>query len=447
MSSTAATASPGLAGNRNWRLLFVGQSVSLIGDAVFDLTLVLWVGTVVAARYAWAPAAVSGVLVAASVPILVVGPVAGVFVDRWDRRRIMMASDLVRAVLVCGLVAVSLEAEHLPVAVQLSSVYAVVALASTASQFFNPSRFAMIERVVSEQDRARAFGLSQASVSTAAVVGPPLAAPLLFGAGVEWSLIINAASFLVSFISVRLIRLEQPGEAGETAPKRRFWFDFTEGLKFFGGNRLLVILTITLCVYTLGVGSLNVLDVFFVKDNLHVSADWLGFISGGFGVGSIVGALIVGPLAPRFGEIRTFCYGLSLTGLLILAYARMTNLPVAVAVLALAGVPVGAVSAVASPLILRATPSRLIGRVTATLNPLMQLSGIVSMAVAGFLASTALLHLHVVVAGVHMSRIDVIFSVAGLLMVVSGITAIRPMTETTAADALPSPSVRVGSGD
>lgn len=352
MTSAAAPERVRLAKNRNWRLLFAGQSVSLIGDAVFDLTLVLWVGTVIAARYAWAPTAVSGVLVAASAPILVIGPVAGVFVDRWDRRRIMMATDLIRALLVLALVAVSMDSRHLPTAVQLAAVYVVVALASSASQFFNPSRFAMIERVVNEKERARAVGLSQASVSTAAVVGPPLKAPLLFGAGVQWALIINAASYLVSFAFVRVIRLDAPAGTTLALPRPRFRSEFAEGLHFFGGNPLLVILTVTLCIYTLGAGSLNVLDVFFVKDNLHVSATMLGFLSGAFGIGSVAGSLLAGQMASRLGEIRTFCLGISLVGVLILAYARLTNLPAAVLLLALAGVPVGAVSAVSGPLLL-----------------------------------------------------------------------------------------------
>lgn len=66
-----------LARNRNWRLLWIGQAVSLTGDNVFDITVLLWVATVLAKGRPWAPAAASGVLIAAAVPVLVAGPLAG----------------------------------------------------------------------------------------------------------------------------------------------------------------------------------------------------------------------------------------------------------------------------------------------------------------------------------------------------------------------------------
>ncbi len=429
-----AERSSGLSGNRNWRLLFAGQAVSLIGDAVFDLTLVLWVGTVIAARFSWAPAAVSGVLVAASGPILVIGPIAGVYVDRWDRRRIMMTTDLIRAALVAVLIVVAVAGRHLPVGLQLAAVYGVVALASTASQFFNPARFAMIEAVVNERDRARAFSLAQASVSVASVIGPPLAAPLLIGAGVYWALVINALSFIVSFVSVRLIRLERSSErtAGSAEPKR-FRTEFAEGIRFFAASPMLLVLAGALCIYTLGVGALNALDVFFVKDNLNASVSWLGFLTGGFGIGSIAGALLAAPAAKRISAARLFCMGLTLAGVIMIVYARMTLLPAGIVVLALGGIPVGAVSALVGPLVLKATPAGLIGRVTAVLNPLMQLAAIASMALAGFLASTVLLHMHVVLAGIHMHRIDTIFSVSALLMIASGLATLRPMLRAESA--------------
>jgi MFS family permease len=89
-----------LAGNRNWRLLWIGQAVSLTGDSFFDITVLLWVATVLARGQPWAPAAASGVLIAEAVPVLAVGPVAGVWVDRWNRRRTMLASDACRAAVI-----------------------------------------------------------------------------------------------------------------------------------------------------------------------------------------------------------------------------------------------------------------------------------------------------------------------------------------------------------
>ena len=98
-STTPSPTSPTLAllANRNFVLLWLGQAISRLGDTVFDFTLLLWIAAVLARQEPWAPLAVSGVLVAQTLPMILVGPVAGVFVDRWDKRRLMLWMDLLRA--------------------------------------------------------------------------------------------------------------------------------------------------------------------------------------------------------------------------------------------------------------------------------------------------------------------------------------------------------------
>src|SRR6185437_6299146 len=89
--------------NRDYARLWYGQAVSVVGDAVFDTTLVLWISTKLAKGQSWAPAAVSGIMIAMFGAVMVVGPLAGVFVDRWHRRRTMLRSEVIRALLVGGL--------------------------------------------------------------------------------------------------------------------------------------------------------------------------------------------------------------------------------------------------------------------------------------------------------------------------------------------------------
>ncbi|MHB1593260.1 MAG: MFS transporter [Streptosporangiaceae bacterium] len=418
--------------NRNWRYLWLGQGISQVGDYVFDVTLVLWVGAVLARGKPWAPEAVSGVLIAAAAPVLIIGPVAGVFVDRWDRRRTMLVADGIRALLVAALLAVPLVGGSWPTSVRLGLVYAAAALVSAIAQFFNPSRFAIIAAVVDEESRAQAFSLVQATSSTAAVVGPPLAAPLLFTVGVQWALVVNALSYVASFATVGMIRLSQDRSL-PTTTHATFRAEFAAGLRFFARSRVLVALLVSLCIYTIGVGALNVLDIFFVTANLHVAASWLGVLSAAFGVGSVAGALIAGPVARRLTERRLYWCGLVATGLLVIGYSRSSALAVGVVVLALVGIPVGTVSAIASPLVLQATPQQMLGRVSAVINPLMQLAAIIAMAVAGLLASTVLNGMRAVVAGVTFGPIDTIFAVSGLLMVAAGVSVIGPLRATTAA--------------
>jgi MFS family permease len=416
----------GLRHNRNWHMLLVAQGVSLVGDFVFDVTVLLWVATVVAAHRPWAPAAASGVLIAAAIPVLAIAPIAGVFVDRWDRRLIIQAADLSRAVVIAILLLIPSVGTRWPVAAQLTMIYAAVVLESIAAQFFNPARYGIIRAVLPDSDRARAFGISGAIANTAAVIGPPLAAPILFGAGVEWALVIDVVSFLVSFACASAIRLPAQ-ERKPSRVRRGFWADFGEGLTFFAHNRRLVVMCSTTVVQMFAVGALNALNVFFMRSNLHTSSNWVGTLNAALGAGSIVGALLAARFAGWLGEARVFSYGVVLMGLSVVIYSRLGSLPAAIALFVVSGIPLAAVNVVINPLMLRATPKELIGRVATVMNPLVNLSSIVSMAIVGLLASSVLRNLHVVVAGVTFTRIDTIFAVGGLLMLAAGLVSIRPM--------------------
>jgi MFS family permease len=129
--------------------------------------------------------------------------------------------------------------------------------------FFAPARFATIGQVVTgDADRARAAGIGQATMAAAGIIGPPLAAPLLFVAGFQWALLVNALSFVVSYVAIRSIRLSA---AAEQAPAhQRARTEFMEGVRFFAGNRVLVALLGLIVVASLGTGAINSLTVFFV---------------------------------------------------------------------------------------------------------------------------------------------------------------------------------------
>ncbi len=422
----------GLRNNTNWHKLLLGQSVSLVGDYVFDTTVLLWVATVIAAGKSWAPVAASAVLIAAAIPILLVAPMAGVFVDRWDRRRTMRIADLVRAVDIAILLLVPVLGKHWPIAAQLTIIYVCVMIEAVAAQFFNPSRLAIIGAAIAKEDRSRAFGVSGAAANLASVIGPPLAAPLLFTIGVQWALVIDVLSFLTSYLCVTLIRIPE-SERKPAKARQPFWTEFREGLAFFAHSKQLTWLCGTAVIYMFGVGAINALNVFFVHDNLHASARWLGTLSAGLGIGSILGALMAAKWAGKLTEARVFSYGVVITGLLVLVYAKLGSLPVAIGLLIVVGVPLACVNVVIGPLMLKATPKHLIGRVATVMNPLVYLASITSMAIAGLLASTVLRNLHVVIAGITFGRIDAIFSVSALLMLGAGLLSIKPMRDSTQA--------------
>jgi MFS family permease len=419
--------------NRDYTRLWFGQAVSSVGDAVFSTTLVLWVATVLAKGEPWAPQAVSGVLLATSAAVLFVGPLAGVFVDRWNKRATMLNTEVIRGGLVALLTVVScLPIRAFPVGVWLVLVYATVLVLNAASQFFSPARFAVIgELVTGEADRARAAGIAQATGETAWIIGPPLAAPLLFTVGLQWALLFNALSYLVSYLAIRSVgtRPPEPGpaEAGGTrepaGERAGLLREFAAGLHFFRRSRFLVALLVLAVIGQFGIGALETLNVFFTTTNLHASPHLYGYLGMAMGIGGITGALCAGRVVQRIGARRTTWIGLLVSGALLVVYARQTGFLSSVALLFVFAIPLTMLNTAMSPLLLAAAPPEYRGRVVAVFYPVTQLASMLAAVLAGWLTSSVLRDAEGSVAGFRFGPIDTIFVVAGLIVMLSGVYA------------------------
>ncbi|HEY1488306.1 MAG TPA: MFS transporter [Micromonosporaceae bacterium] len=421
---------PGFLINRDFARLWFGQAVSTVGDYVFDTTLTVWVATVLYRNDPrLGPLAIGGLVLAVILATVVVGPAAGVFVDRWSHRRIMLNSELGRFILVAGMTAVMfLKASAMPRWAWLVLVFGVVFLLNATSQFFQPSRFATIGDVVpGEADQARAFGLGASTSAFAGIIGPPLAAPLLFTVGVQWALLLNALSYLVSFLAIRSIRFpasaEKPATGAEPDRAASWWQEFRAGLRMFAGNRFLVALTLIAILAQFGTGPLNTLEIYFLRENLHSNQNLLGFLATAAGVGSVIGGLIAGVAVRRLNARNTTWVGIVLGGLLIVLLARQTNFYAGLAVLFLMFIPITAMNTALQPQLLAATPKEYLGRMMAVFAPVAQLSTTLSIAASSILASTVLLHFHADVAGLHMGRVDTLYSAGGIIIVISGVYA------------------------
>ena len=406
-------------------LLWAALGLSYIGDQIFDTTLVVWIASVLAKDQTWAPLAVSGVLIAVGIPTLVIGPLAGVFVDRADKRRMMIATDGVRASLIAFLLVSTgvVGGFHPSIQVQLASIYVVVFLTAAATQFFGPARIALVRDVVPEDARPRAQSLSQVNASVSTIIGPPLAVPTLFVLGIQWALVANALSFLISLGLVALVR--PPAQQADATPAGTpsFMRELREGFQFAGRNVVVRTLLVSLFIVMLGGGALNALDIFFVINNLGTSANLYGFVGAAMGVGVLVGAVLAGGLAGRIGLNRMYWMSLVSFGVFLLVYARLTSFIAALILLFVVGFPQAAVNVAAAPILMGATPRELLGRVFSLVQPISATASILSTAGAGFLATSVLANLHAQVGPVRIGTYDTIFSVAGLLILAGGVYA------------------------
>jgi MFS family permease len=346
----------------------------------------------------------------------------------------MLVVNLLQAIFVALLLPVTgiisplpfLPGGTIPTPWAIGLIYAVVFLVNAANQFSSPASTALIGDIVEEPERARAMGFLQGVLALSVIIGPPLAAPLLFAFGVQWALLLNAVSFVGAFAAIWLIRAPRAAVSVAQGERGHFFHEFTVGARFFFGSRILVTIAIAGCLTTFGAGALNALDVFFVtgKEYLGQSPSLYGFVGAVSGAGILVGSVLGGLYAQRIGLTRVLWLSLFFCGLGIIVFSRMTVLLPALLILLLVGILSAQVDLTIGPLMLNATPRELIGRVQSVLVPLVRLASFIAIAVAGYLDSTLLRNFAATLFGLHFHAVDTIFLVSGVLIALGGVYAL-----------------------
>lgn len=414
--------------NRNFALLWWGQAISSIGDYAWDTALVLWIATSLANGQSWAPLAVSGAILAAAIPQIVVGPIAGVFVDRWDKRQTMIATTAIQAVLaalliipVTGIALPGIGHPRLSGGWLLGVAYADIFLLTSCSQFFLPAQLALIKDIVEPPKQDQAIEMTQAIQGLAVVLGPPTAAALVFGLGIQWALLLNAVTFALCFLSTVAISAPpsasslRPGEAGH------FSREFTAGVSYVLRHTVLRTILIAEILTWLGFGALQSLGYFFITENLQAPPSSYGLLGAVFGLGAITGGILVTLLGRRIGLARILWVALVTSGVFVALMSHLTSLVPALVAAFLFGVTATAILISAGPLAIDATERQFVGRVTAVINPVGRLAAFVSVVLAGSLVSTVLQGFHATVLGIKLDAVNVVFTGTGLLAVAGGV--------------------------
>ena len=412
--------------NARFAVFLGGRFLSGVGDFTFDTSIVLWVATVLTHGAQRSPLAVSGVLLASSFPAVVLAPVAGVFVDRWNKRRVMLWMDALRAFLI-PLVALA-AVMRLSNTMMLSIMYGIVLLSSAASQFFNPAAVAALQSLVDTEDLPRASGLLQTSASTAGILGPALGSLLFFAVGIHWAILLDSLSFVASFGTLLVVGDLGGLVATEIAEGMTgFWQEFKSGAMFVVRSRAMTAVIIAAALVSLGGGALAALDVFFVTQNLGAPASFYGVLGSIWGAGAILGSITATLVIGRVGVTKMFYGSLLGTGMLVIVYARQTGLVGAAVVLLLIGLCMSGVQVAVTPLVLRLVPRALIGRVISIMTPVALVALSISTAAAGFVDTAISSSFHMNVLGIPFGPVDTIFSAAGLVIMAGGIFAMRSL--------------------
>jgi MFS family permease len=277
---------------RNFSLLWSAGLISMIGDWMLFIALPIYVYKLTGSALA-----TSTMFIAEMIPSLLLGSVAGVFVDRWNRKRIMVITNLLLALGLLPLLLVHSTA-------WLWVVYVVAFVESILTQFFTPAESALLPLLVSEEHLGPANSLNSLNKNIARLVGPPLGGIVAGLLGLPGITLIDAATFLIAGGMIALIvvksgHTQEESEIVSTAADRQHpivtvWREWLEGLRLVKRERLVSIMFVLFAVTSLGEGVFGVLFVVFVYKILHGGALQLGWLMGAQAVGGLVGSVLVG---------------------------------------------------------------------------------------------------------------------------------------------------------
>jgi MFS family permease len=358
--------------HRNYRLFFTGQVVSLAGSWMQNIAL------------AWLVIELSGSALAVGalafcrfLPFLAFGLVAGVIVDRFDTRRLLVVTQGTAM-----LVSIVLAVVTLSGSATLPLVYALAALGGLVLVVDAPGRQTLTFQMVGPAELQNAVALNSGLFNASRVVGPAIAGLLIAAVGTGLCFVVNAFSFLAVLLSLYLLRPEEltPVARQET----RVVAGIREGVEWALHARLVrTVLAVVTVVSTVGF-NFHVLVPLLASETLEVGAETFGILSSAFGLGALAGALATASL--REASPKAFVGGAVGFSLAMLALAPVDSVPLALALLFGLGVSFSLFTSSASALVQLAAPDHLRGRVVSLF--LFAFAGLAPIGglVAGFLA-------------------------------------------------------------
>ena len=289
-----------LVGNGSFMSLWIGNLVSLFGDRIHQIALVFLVGSITGS--AGAAIAVSFVFVASTIPNLLFGAPVGVLVDRWNQKHVMLASDLLRAVLVLLIPPAA--------GIHVALVYPLVFVIATLSIFFRPARSAVLPRIVTEDELVTANSAGWLGETLADVVGYPLAGLFVafLSSALPLAFWLDAATYLVSAALIAVTRIPPvPAEDGaETDGSERFADQLRAGLRFLRNEPVLWANTLQAVVAQFTIGASIALSPIYASRILAAPASAAtegpaiyGLMETFIGIGSLLGGFVVGLIGRR----------------------------------------------------------------------------------------------------------------------------------------------------
>ncbi len=418
-----------LALNGSFTSLWTGQMISLFGDRIHQIALAFLVG-----ERTNSIIAVAFVFVAATLPNLLLAPIAGAYVDRWNHRDVLVVSDILRAAVVLLMPIAAITNVYL--------VYPLIFLVTSISIFFRPARVAVLPRIVDEDDLLTANSAMWAGETFADIIGYPLAGLFVgfLGAALPLAFWVDAATYGASAILIASIAIptvqrarrpaagpaeESPGAADRVdveadatdRPRTSVIADMREGFAFLRHEPVLFANTIQAAFAQFAIGAMTALMPIFVRDFLGPANGIdpkaaYSFLEASIGIGNLVGGFAIGLVGMHLAKGRLVIVGYVLFGLFLIGFGLSGSLAVDFGLLLGIGVANMVFVIPSQVLFQQRTPPELMGRVVSFRFALVFGSMTAAMAIGGVLGEVIGITPVLVLSG----TASIIAGLAGLLL-------------------------------
>ena len=396
--------------NRNFFFLWLGQIISQIGDRLGQMALIAFV-------YLKAPGStleIAKILSFTIIPVFLIGPLAGVYVDRWDRRKTLYVCDFLRTILVLIIPLFLFYTKY------MSPIYLIIFVVFCIGRFFIPAKLSIIPDLVENKDLLIANSLVNTTGMIAAILGFGVSGVLVEWWGARSGFYLDSLSFFISAALIFLIAkkseasmgLKKVGQEIVEVIKKSVLQEIKDGVLYFVKEKDIRFTAWVTFILWSALGAIYVVLIVFVQKTLHSATKDLGLLIMFLGIGLFLGSLIYGRFGQRVSHYKIIFSSLVLSGIMLVVFAlTIEHYPyffLAAALSFLLGLLVSPIIIASNTIIHNVSDNEMRGKIFSSMEIIMHLGFLLFMFISSILADRFSHTLILVVVGVLFSILGVI---------------------------------------
>lgn len=399
--------------NRNFTLLWTAGLVSIIGNWVLLAALPFYIFEITGSALATA-----GIFMAFLAPGILLGSIAGVFVDRWDKLRTMLVVNIIQAVVVLLLTFVQ-SAE------QIWIIFVVLFIESSISQFFGPAENAFLPKLVAEDQLMAANSLNSMNDNLARLIGPAIGGVVLAVYGFSSVVFIDAFSFVLAALLILAVmftyvseekpigqdQLKVEGNRSLVAIRKKvneLFVEWREGLNIVKSKSVLSNTFVIMGVALFADAIISAILVIFLQEEVGMGSAEFGYIMTARGIGGLIGGILIGQIGDRINPKYLLSGSLVLISGVIFVAVHLTSLPALIVAMVIGGIPAVGMFVSVQTIFQKNAPEEYLGRVFGLFQTVLMLLMFLGSAAGGLLGES-------VPASQIMIGASVIYIIAALL--------------------------------